>query len=367
MSVLLHKNYSLNQNDNMRKIFIFNSLFCILLLVISCSSSNVLDNTNSTFSITLDQDSVTISPTDTLTLKATVKPNNSKSINWTSSNKNVATVFYGMVIAKGIGSTTITASIGTDSAKCIVTVAQAGYQLVWSDEFNGTSLDPTNWNIETGTGNGGWGNNEAEYYTGRSSNLRVENGHLIIQALKEDYNGSSYTSARITTKKKQDFAYGKVEARISLPSGAGTWPAFWMLGYGTWPSCGEIDIMEHIGSQPTMISHALHTQTKYGGNCWSSRNYKDNIEGNFHTYGIEWEQKAYQNRDCIRFYVDGELTATCWDPVTTEDKSQWPFTSNFYIILNLALGGTMGGTIDNSIFNNNVIMEVDWVRVYQRK
>lgn len=335
-------------------------------VAVSCDDNSPSDNT-SKYTITLSDDTVSMKPTDTsYTITATVTPSSSEAITWKSSDESVATVFYGIITPKSLGTAIITATVGTDSATCVVNVEQSAYQLVWSDEFDGTSLDTSIWNIETGTGSGGWGNNESEYYTGRNENLRVENGNLVIQALKESYNGSNYTSARITTRNNKDFAYGKIEARISLPSGAGTWPAFWMLGYGSWPGCGEIDIMEHIGSQPTMISHALHTQALYGGNCWSSKNYKDGIEGDFHVYGIEWEQKIMENRDCIRFYVDGVLTATRWDPVTEDNKTQWPFTSNFYIILNLALGGNMGGTINDNIFNNDVSMKVDYVRVYQR-
>ena len=141
--------------------------------------------------------------------------------------------------------------------------ANAAWTLVWSDEFNGSSINTANWTFETGTGSGGWGNNELEYYTSRSQNARVENGNLVIQALKESYGGMSYTSARLKSQGLQSWTYGKVEARILLPSGQtqGIWPAFWMLGTDIgsvgWPECGEMDIMERINMNTT-INGTMH-------------------------------------------------------------------------------------------------------------
>lgn len=219
----------------------------------------------------------------------------------------------------------------------------------------------------------GWGNQEKQYYTDRSENLRIEDGCLVIEARQEQYENNNYTSARITTKNKKDFVYGKIEARISLPSGRGTWPAFWMLGYGGWPTCGEIDIMEHVGSNPTMISHALHTRKKNGSNGtnWSYRATVENVEGEFHIYGIEWLKDYELQRDAIRFYIDDEVSTIQYEPTAEPDFEQWPFNDAFYIILNLAIGGTMGGSINTDIFadpeNNPVLMKVDWVRVYQKQ
>jgi beta-glucanase (GH16 family) len=245
----------------------------------------------------------------------------------------------------------------------------SGYELVWSEEFNDTTstVNAANWNFEVG-GNG-WGNQELEYYTDRPENARVENGNLVIEAKKETYslNGvtKNYTSARLTTKTKANTLYGKVEARISLPKGQGTWPAFWMMPevtsfYGAWPRSGEIDIMEHIGSDPKMISYAVHTKDKNGtlGNNWSYKIYPDNIENTFHTYAIEWDT------DFINFNFDGVTQVTLWRNLTGTWTS-WPFDKNFYVILNLAIGGKMGGAVQDTIFNQPVKMLVDYVRIYK--
>lgn len=299
---------------------------------------------------------------------ATVLPDPTVGITWTTSNDKYVEVFLGTVTAVGVGEATITVTTDTGyTASCDVSVTVDDYELIWSDEFNGTALDTDTWNIEiNGNGNG---NNESQYYTDRSENLRVEDGCLVIEARKENYDWASYTSARITTNGKFDFAYGKIEASIDIPAGGGVWPAFWMMGQGSWPSCGEIDILEYQGNNPGYVIHALHTQAANGmdGSNWSSNPAVDGIEEGFHTFGIEWEECWWDNRDVIRFYVDGVLTAEKYDPVTTLDNSQWPYYDEFYILLNFAIGGTLGGTIDNSIFDDELLMKVDYVRVYQRK
>jgi len=235
------------------------------------------------------------------------------------------------------------------------------YSLVFSDDFDGTTLDLTKWNKETGYAP----NQEKQYYTDSPNNVRVENGNLILTARKEQaVSNRDYTSGRINTKRKGFLKYGKIEARISVPAGAGTWPAFWMMSenndYGTWPYSGEIDIMEHIGSDPRMISHAVHTANKNGtkGNNWYRRIYQDNVENNFHVYSLHWAQ------DEIKFIVDDVVSTTLYRNFT-EDYRGWPFNINYHVILNLAMGGTMGGTIDNNMFNNPVEMKVDYVRIYQ--
>ncbi len=245
------------------------------------------------------------------------------------------------------------------------------YQLVWSDEFEGTALDLSKWNYTTGTG---FGNQEKQYCTDRVENVRVEDGNLVIAALKESYAppGSTstyqYTSARINSKGKGFVKYGKIEARISLPSGKGTWPAFWMLPEtGSWPLYGEIDIMEHVGSDPTMISHALHTYHRNGskGNNWHNRQYPGEVEGEFNVYTMEWIEDLDKGDDCIIFSINGKESARAYQ--NSEDIKDWPFTRDFHVILNLAIGGTWGGTIDDTIFDNPVEMKVDWVRMYQKK
>lgn len=246
---------------------------------------------------------------------------------------------------------------------------QGDYQLVWSEEFDGNSLDESKWNYEIG--GGGWGNSEKQYYTKRPKNISVANGFLIIKALKESYENYSYTSARVTTKGKYEFTYGKIEARISLPSGAGTWPAFWMHGTDSgWPLCGEIDIMEHIGSNPNMTSHATHTFEKNGlkGTNWFNRQHSESsMEGDFHIYTLEWEEKADNGDDLIRFCIDNKQSTVIYEPHNINDERRWPFNRDFFIILNMALGGSMGGKINDDIFNNPIEMKVDYVRVYQKK
>ncbi|MHB9142812.1 MAG: family 16 glycosylhydrolase [Paludibacter sp.] len=234
------------------------------------------------------------------------------------------------------------------------------YNLVYDDEFNGDTLDLAKWNIQVGYAP----NQEQEYYT-NGDNIRVENGNLIITAKKENIvTDRNYSSGRIYSKSKGFLKYGKVEARISVPSGAGTWPAFWMMPqssvYGSWPKSGEIDIMEHVGSDPRMTSHAVHTALKNGsiGNNWFTKVYKDSMENNFHIYSINWDP------DQILFYIDNIKTGTLYRNYT-DTYTGWPFDQEFYVILNLAVGGTMGGSIDDNIFNNPVELKVDYVRLYQ--
>ncbi|KAA6302220.1 MAG: Beta-glucanase [Candidatus Ordinivivax streblomastigis] len=299
------------------------------------------------------------------TLTIVSAPSSNEAAEWSSSNRNVVTVFAGIVTAEGPGIATVTVNVGEYSADCVVTVSERTYQLVWSEEFDGTALNVDTWNYEIGTGAWGWGNDEKQYYTDRPENIRVENGYLIIEARKEAYEGSDYTSARITTQNNKDFTYGKIEAHLSIPSGIGTWPAFWMLGYGGWPSCGEIDIMEHVGKEPSMLSHALHTKNQNGmnGKNWSKRTYLDDAENVFHTYTIEWIDDEFAGYDLIRFYIDGEETGACQETQQTS-AVDWPFKAPFYFILNLAIGGSWGGpAIDEKLFPAQ--MKVDYIRVYQ--
>ena len=343
-------------------------MFVVLSALVSCSNDEVLD-------IKLNKTVSHLELRDTLILEALVTPKSSEKIVWQSSRPEVATVAAGVVVAAGEGETKITATIGKNTAVCQIYVTPVGgtyygeYKLVWSEEFNGTELDTDTWNVENK--GGGFGNRESQFCSDRPENLRVENGNLIIEVRKEQYQNHNYTSARINTSRKQDFLYGKIEARISLPKGGGTWPAFWMMGYeGGWPLCGEIDIMEHVGNNPTRVTHALHTRKANGmtGTNWHASQTVENIENEFHVYGIEWLQNYEYGRDAIRFYVNDKVSAIRYAPLN-EDREEWPFINNFYIILNVALGGVMGGAIDDTIFsdpNNPVMMKVDWVRVYQK-
>lgn len=296
-------------------------------------------------------------------------------LTWTSSNEEVATISdEGLVTALKGGNTIITLSNGLESLTSRVAVEHTWgeYALVWSDEFDGTTLNTDNWTIEV-NGNGG-GNKELQYYTDRNENIRIENGNLVIEARKENYNNREYTSGRINSRDKKYFKYGKIEARIQVPKGGGTWPAFWMMGndYSKvgWPKCGEIDIIEHVGNQPRMASFATHTPYKNGtkGNNWSSRSYLDGLEEEYHTYGIEWLEDDYNGMDRIHFTIDGERLATVMeDAEHVDDNYYWPFNKEHFIIINLAIGGSMGGNVDNSIFDAPVLMKIDWVRVYQRE
>lgn len=292
-------------------------------------------------------------------------------LTFTSSADTVATVSStGIVTALKGGDIFISMTNGleTVSVEIIVEHTWSDYELVWEENFDGNSLDLSVWNVEVNSQGGG--NNEKQYYTDRPGNLRVQNGNLEIELRKEEYGNRSYTSGRINSKNKKVFKYGKIEARISVPAGGGTWPAFWMMGNrGYWPQCGEIDIMEHIGKQPSMVSFALHTVMANGsrGNNWSSRIYPGGVENEFHIYGIEWLEEDEEGLDRIYFTYDGEISATKVETIEHKnDNAYWPFNKDFYFILNLAVGGNMGGNIDDSMFEHDVIMYVDWIKVYQK-
>lgn len=292
-------------------------------------------------------------------------------LSWSSSDPSVVHVTNtGHVTALKPGVSTITLSTPVESVTATVTVSHnwGAYQLVWSDEFDGNALDEGTWSYNTG--GSGWGNNEKQYYTTRPENIRVQNGCLEIEARKEQYENNNYTSARIMSKNKKTFTYGKMAARIKFPGGKGTWPAFWMMGNsGGWPNCGEIDIIEHIGSQDTRASFALHTVMKNGtkGNNWAKTHFFDYpLSADFHTYGIEWAQEEKEGKDVIRFFVDDVQYAEVWEE-QIDNNDYWPFNKPFFFIFNLAIGGNMGGTVDDAIFNQQRIMYVDWVRVWQRQ
>ena len=292
-------------------------------------------------------------------------------LSWSSSDPSVVHVTNtGHVTALKPGVSTITLSTPVESVTATVTVSHnwGEYQLVWSDEFDGNALDEGTWSYNTG--GSGWGNNEKQYYTTRPENIRVQNGCLEIEAHKEQYENNNYTSARIMSKNKKTFTYGKMAARIKFPGGKGTWPAFWMMGNsGGWPNCGEIDIIEHVGSQDTRASFALHTVMKNGtrGNNWAKTHFFDYpLSADFHTYGIEWAQEEKEGKDVIRFFVDDVQYAEVWEE-QIDNNDYWPFNKPFFFIFNLAIGGNMGGTVDDGIFEQQRIMYVDWVRVWQRQ
>ena len=232
--------------------------------------------------------------------------------------------------------------------------------LKWSDEFNSDGQPSSDkWNYDIGNGDWGWGNGEEQYYTKRSNNVTIENGSLKIIAKKEGYGGKSYTSARLKTQGKYSFTYGKLEVRAKLPKGGGTWPAIWMLGNNIstvgWPACGEIDIMEHKGNDLGYISSAIHNNSGSGGTPFFHGLDKPDVTDEFHVYGVIWTSKK------IQFTVDGNIHYT-YNPAVKNDNN-WPFNKRQFIILNVAMGGTLGGNIDNGFTEGT--MEIDYVRLYQ--
>lgn len=246
------------------------------------------------------------------------------------------------------------------------------YALIWSDEFDGTAIDESKWSYDLGDGCDlgicGWGNNELEYYTNRSQNAYLDNGNLVIKAIKETplyLNQYQYTSSRLITKNKGDFRYGRVDVKARLPIGRGLWPAIWMLptdnAYGGWPRSGEIDIMENIGSEPDRVFGTIH----YGHDYWRyttegiTKEGGPNFTEEFHVYTLLW------NEDCIMMMVDGEKMAGPYSRSTTLPTT-WPFDQNFHLLLNVAVGGNLPGN-PTPATQFPQVMEVDYVRVYSEK
>lgn len=234
-------------------------------------------------------------------------------------------------------------------------------ELVMQDEFDTDGPpDSTIWNFDIGNGTNGWGNGELQYYTARTDNVKVANGYLLISALKESYEGASYTSSRLLTKGLLEQTYGRFEARILLPYGQGIWPAFWLLGADdqqTWPQIGEIDIMEYRGQEPTKISGSVHGPG-YSGSESVTKSFtlpNDRFDTDFHVFGIEW------GPEYINYYVDDVL----YNQITPKDvNGEWVFDRPFYILINMAVGGNYVGA-PNSETTFPQIMLVDYVRVYK--
>ena len=274
--------------------------------------------------------------------------------------------------------------------------AAADWKLVWSDEFDGTEIDKTKWDFDRGTGTyspdgkqwlPGFGNNELEFYTPRAENAFVKDGMLHIRAIKEDYKGAAYTSAKMKTRKNDrsplfNKLYGRFEMRAKLPLGKGIWPAFWLLPqdekFGGWAASGEIDILEARGQKPTEVLGTLHYGGSWPVNTHTGKDYTLPDNGtiaDFHVYAVEWEPGE------IRWLVDGKLYQTqnfwwsCSDkdgpkgvnPVNEAELNPWPapFDHPYYIILNLAVGGQFLGNPDKTTpFPAEMV--VDYVRVYEK-
>lgn len=250
---------------------------------------------------------------------------------------------------------------GTTPPAAAPSPAPASWQLVYSDEFETAgSLDPAKWDYDLGY----IANDEKQYYTSRSENVRVEAGHLVIEARREPYQGYAYTSARVVTRGRFEPLYGRVEVRAKLPSGRGSWPAIWMLGANIrevgWPACGEIDVMEHVGFDPLRVHASVHT-TAYNHTAGTQKTVAVSIANpsdDFHVYAMEWHP------DRVEVSVDGQRYFSFRNEGS--GPRTWPFDKPQYLLLNLAIGGSWGGQqgIDDTLFPKRFL--VDYVRVYRQ-
>lgn len=339
----------------------FSLLFLLPLfsVLVSCGKDSDDGNNNTT-------------PPSNLTLNAVVSTDNSGNVAFTASATNAVSFEFdfgngifqtsasGVLTYKYPSSGTYTVKVTAKSAggqsisKSIQITVAVALTLVWSDEFDTPGApNPAKWGYDLGAG--GWGNNELQYYTNRLDNSSVGGGTLKITAKAESFSGSNYTSARLLSKDKFSFKYGKVEARAKLPAGVGTWPAIWMLGsnIGTvsWPACGEIDIMEHRGSELNKIFGTLHYPGRSGGNADGTTTVISNASTEFHIYTVEW------NASTIKIAVDNNVFFTYANTAAS------PFNQNFFLILNVAMGGNFGGAVDPAF--SSAALEIDYIRVYQ--
>jgi beta-glucanase (GH16 family) len=343
----------------MRNFSIATSFLFVLYLTVGCSSKK--------------NDTANLAPTN-LVVNATASQDSSGNVSFIATATNATTFYFdfGNGDDQAFNSGTLTyqysysgnysvrvsaksASGQIISVNTQVTVAKS-VKLLWSDEFNTDGApDPSKWGYDTGTGSGGWGNNELENYTSRSDNSFVKSGYLNIVAKKESYGGSSYTSARMLTKNKFSFKYGRVEIKAMLPAGNGTWPALWMLGSNidalSWPNCGEIDIMEQRGSELNKIWATLHYPGHSGANGIGATTIIQNSSTQFHVYSLDWSVNS------IKIAVDGQVYQS------VANDNTLPFNNNFFLIFNVAMGGNFAGSVDSNF--SNAAMLVDYIRVYQ--
>jgi uncharacterized protein YjdB len=325
-------------------------------------------------SITLAETRVTKEEGSSYQLLATVLPSNAtnKKLNFSSSNTTFATVDdNGIVSLLKAGTVTITATAADGSGvqvSCTITIDP--YKLVWQDDFNGNTLSSADWNYELHEP--GWVNNELQRYTNSTDNIFVEDGNLVLKAIKiEDENGTTYTSGRVNTQGKHDFKYGRFEVRAKMPSGQGFLPAIWMMPtdeniYGQWPKCGEIDIAEVLGHQTNKNYGTLHFGEPHTQKQGSYTLAQGDFSSEYHIYSCEWDPNEF------RFYVDGILfyTVNDWFSKRTgfeEVTYPAPYDQPFYLILNLAVGGNWPGNPDQTtLFDENAELKIDYVRVYQK-
>jgi beta-glucanase (GH16 family) len=307
-----------------------------------------------------------------LTLTAQVSSDNSGNVSFVATATNA--VSYDFDFGNGIFQTVVSgtttyrypaagtyvvnviakSAAGLTASKSITITVSVSQSLIWSDEFNTPGApDPAKWGYDLGAG--GWGNNELQYYTNRSDNAVVSGGTLKIIAKRENFSGSAFTSARLLSRSKFSFKYGKVEISAKLPVGVGTWPATWMLGdnflTAGWPACGEIDIMEHRGSELNTITSALHYPGRSGGNPVKATTVVSTATSAFHVYRFDWTSTS------LKFYVDDKLFHE------VQNNANIPYNKDFFILLNLAMGGGFGGPVDPAF--TSATFEVDYVRVYR--
>lgn len=276
------------------------------------------------------------------------------------SNPTLCTI--SVATAKGTILTEDGTYLPTDNTGYTTPLTYPGYTLVWSDEFAASNLDLNAWNQETGNNNG-WGNNELEYYTNSLKNVFLSNGNLIIEARKEAISGFNYSSARLTTQNKKNFKFGRIDIRAKLPVSQGMWPALWMLGANissvSWPACGEMDIMELIGTFPSRVTGTMHWKNVGGDHASKGTNYNlssGDFSQQFHVFSMVWTE------DNIKSYIDDQLYLT----VTKTDvgATNYPFNADQFFIFNVAVGGNWPGSPDNTtVFPQR--MFVDYVRVFQ--
>lgn len=327
---------------------------------INIAETNVTKNVGSNYQVV-----ASVLPTDATNKKLT----------YTSSNTTVATVDASgkvSLLKTGVVKITVAAADGSGlKATCTITIIDAGYSLKWQDNFNGTKLNTADWNYELHEP--GWVNNELQKYTDSEENTFVKDGSLVIKAVKKvDKDGNvSYTSGRVNTQGKHDFKYGRFEARIKSPSGKGFLPAYWMMPtdenlYGQWPKCGEVDIMEVLGDKTNKAYGTLHFGEPHTQKQGSLTLENGDFASEYHVYACEWEPSE------IRFYIDGILYNTVKDwfskkPGFGEVTYPAPFDQPFYMILNLAVGGSWPGNPDATTqFGENAELKVDYVKVYQK-